>query len=262
MNKTIIETHKIDKDTPSRIRAAMTVVKINQTDLAEQIGVTRAAVSAWLNRDPDKRSAISPAALEKMSGVLLVSPDWIDGTSDAGGITEMEFNALEEIDNLPSKEWFLKLVKRIVDENSSSDGFEDPSMGYMDDTLTVHTIDFDYVDDRMVMNVDISKKTTRTIESLTELAWPLFMAKRIDEINNTKKTKRRYQLLLINPPLLNQVAYEGFAYQARMMGVMVSIRNTADEIEISNLVIDPFFQDEERWPKSVIEAKEKFFNKR
>jgi hypothetical protein len=46
------------------------------------------------------------------------------------------------------------------------------------------------------------------------------------------------------------------------MGVMVSIRNTADEIEISNLVIDPFFQDEERWPKSVIEAKEKFFNKR
>ena len=71
-------------DTPTRIRLAMGALKLNQSDLAEQMGVTRASVSSWLNRDAERRTAMSSPALEKMAGVLRVSQDWIVGISKEG----------------------------------------------------------------------------------------------------------------------------------------------------------------------------------
>ena len=258
--------HNIDEvldatDTPTRIRLAMGALKLNQSDLAEQMGVTRASVSSWLNRDAERRTAMSSPALEKMAGVLRVSQDWIVGISKEGA-PDMELTLeqlRQEIEYLPTKEVFLKEVRGNIDEEEDqmlSLGFDDCCLGYMGDNYDDNAIEYDYISRGLVLSLDISKKTTRNLDSLTELAWPLFMARRIDETNGRKN--RRYQLILINPPLVNRDVYDKFAHQSKMMGVQVSIRHDADPVEIANLIADPHFKDGiKRWPKDLVEAVEK-----
>jgi len=252
-------------NTPTRIRLAMTALKLNQSDLADKMSVTRASVSSWLNRDIDRRTAISASALETMAGVLRVTPDWIVGVSETGG-PDMDLSLKEELrhelEYLPTKEQFLKQIRTFVDEEAAdflAVGFDDCSIGYMGEGFSSSSLEFDYVNGSLVLALDISKKTTRTLDTLTELVWPLFIAKKIDEINGKKH--RRYQLMLINPPLVNFDVYSTFAYQSRMMGVQVGIRDSADAKEISNLIADPHFEDGiQRWPKDIVDAVEKARN--
>ena len=264
MRKSYQDTDKVLKatDTVIRIRSAMGALKLNQSELAEQMGVTRAMVSAWLNRDEGRRTAISSSALEIMAGVLRVCPDWIVGISKEGG-PDMDISLEElrqEIEYLPTKEVFLKHVRRNIDQEEDpmlSIGFDDCALGYMGDNYDDNTIIYDYINESLVLNLDISKKQQRSLDSLTELAWPLFMARRIDETNGRRN--RRYQLVLINPPLLNVDIYEKFSHQSRMMGVQVSIRHVADAKEIANLIADPLFHDGiKRWPQNLVNAQEKY----
>lgn len=264
-------TSKVDKDKvlnatdmPTRIRLAMSALKLNQSDLADQIGVTRAMVSAWLNRDEGRRTAISSSALETMAAVLSVSQDWIVGVSTEGGLN-MDLSSEEfrqEIEYLPTKEAFMKQIRDNIDgeeDQMLGVGFDDCSLGYMGDNYDDKEIKYDYINGSLVLNLDISKKTTRNLDALTELAWPLFMAKRIDETNGRKN--RRYQLILINPPLVSREVYDRFSHQSKMMGVQVSIRHEADAKEIANLIADPFFQDGiKRWPQDLVNAQEKYRN--
>jgi|TARA_R110002096_G_scaffold5263_1_gene24649 transcriptional regulator with XRE-family HTH domain len=252
---------RIDNDTidiPTRIRLAMTALGLNQSDLADQMGVTRASVSSWLNRDADRRTAMSSSALEKMAGVLRVNRDWIVGDSKDGGPDMdllLEEELKHELEYLPTHELFLKEVRNIINEEEDdpflSAGFNDCSLGYMGSSYDSNSITYDYINERIILNVDIVRKAHRNLESLTELAWPLFMAKRIDEING--RPTRRYQLMLINPPLLNRDVYDKFSHESAMMGVQVSIRDKADAKEIANLIADPNFKDGiDRWPESFV----------
>lgn len=253
-----MQAHCTILDTPTRIRLAMAALVLNQSDLAEQMGVTRASVSSWLNRDADRRTAMSSSALEKMAGVLRVSQDWIVGDSKDGGPNmdlSLEEELKHELEYLPTHEQFLKAVRTIINEEEDdaflSAGFNDCSLGYMGSSYDSNSITYDYVSEKLILNVDIVKKSYRNLESLTELAWPLFMAKRIDEING--RPSRRYQLMLINPPLLNRSVYDKFSHESAMMGIQVSIRDTADAKEIANLIADPNFKDGiDRWPEHFV----------
>ena len=252
-------------DTPTRIRLAMTAFNLNQSDLADQMGVTRASVSSWLNRDADRRTAMSSSALETMAGVLHVSQDWIVGVSEEGGPNmdlALEEELKNELEHLPTHEQFLKLIKNNVNDEDDEYlpiGFDDCSLGYMGSKYDGNSIDYDYVNGEIVLKIDISKKTIRTLESLTDLAWPLIMAKRIDEISG--RPSRRYQLMLINPPLINRDVYDKFSHQSKMIGIQVSIRDVADAKEIANLIADPLFEDgAKRWPQDFVDAVDKYRN--
>jgi len=173
-----------------------------------------------------------------MAGVLRVSQDWIVGDSKDGG-PDMDLSLEEfrqEIEYLPTKEMFLKQVMNAVKSKSDilSKGFDDCSLGYMGENYEDNAIKYDYVSESLVLNLNISKKTTRNLEDLTELAWPLLMAKRIDKTNGVKN--RLYQLMLINPSLVNEKVYYNFKHQSRMMGVEVEMSHYPEEHKIANLI--------------------------
>ena len=55
--KTPMETQQVKALEPYlRVKYLMKTLGMNQSQLAEEMGVTRAAVSAWLNRDAERRS--------------------------------------------------------------------------------------------------------------------------------------------------------------------------------------------------------------
>ena len=50
---TTMETHNSTLEPYVRVKYLMQTIGMNQSQLAEEMGVTRAAVSAWLNRDAE-----------------------------------------------------------------------------------------------------------------------------------------------------------------------------------------------------------------
>lgn len=245
-------------DETDRVRLAMRYLNLNQSELAEVMGVTRAAVSAWLHKSPERRMQPSAQTHIKMAEALNVTVEWITGALDTGGpdMNEVLVRSLQEIkDQLPSLDVFLNEVDNCFkdeDDEFLSVGFNDRELGYIGHDFEVDKIAYDYVGENIILNVDISKKPYRSFERLTELVWPLLMAKRIDE--TAGRSKRRYQLLLINPPQSNrQTMYEYFIHQSRLLGVQVSVREKADAQETCNLIADPFFKDGvSRWPQPFV----------
>jgi len=252
-------------DAPTRVRMAMMSLDLNQTELAEQMSVTRAAVSAWLNRNADRRTTIGPSALSKMSEILNVTQDWISGATIEGGPavdSSLENLIRSEAEQLPTTEQLLKLVKDMVSREAPelTIGFEKSALGYLDFNYKNTEFEYDFLGADLALNIDVSKKTSRSLDSLTALVWPLLMAKKIDEINGT--AKRRYQLILISPPVSNQAVYGWFVHQSRMLGIEVSSRDNADEREIANFIIDPNFQDGAlRWPQDLLDYQKGFFER-
>jgi transcriptional regulator with XRE-family HTH domain len=242
-----------------RIRLALQNKGMNQTQLAEEMGVTRAAVSAWLNRDAERRTPIGKSSLNKMAKILHINPNWVTGDSPDGGVPVAR-SAVEQLNapQLPSVSTFISRVRRVVlDERLDlDDGFEHAFIRTLGHDYDPVRFDFNFVSDEIVLSVDIHRnKTTRHHDTLAELLWPLLMAKRVDEINC--REKRRYQLILINP--IDDPKEVTFAHQARMLGIEVALRDDEDVKSIANLIVDPQFKDGlKRWPKELLDYQAAF----
>jgi len=241
-----------------RIKYVMKTKGMNQSQFAEEMGVTRAAVSAWLNRDAERRSSIGKSSLYKMSDILNVTPEWIMGDSPEGGIPiEGAFADALTAPQTPSATAFMSSVREIVLEERPEfkEGFDFPFITTLGHDYEPIKFDFDFLGHKIALCVDIYRnKTPRVCETLPPLLWPLLMAKRMDEVNG--KEKRRYQLLLINPSAEAKEieCSKSFAHQARMLGIEVAIRDEENVKSIANLIIDPRFEDgAKRWPKELLD---------
>jgi len=250
----IIETLTLEPY--QRVKYVMKTKGMNQSQFAEEMGVTRAAVSAWLNRDAERRSSIGKSSLYKMSDILNVTPEWIMGDSPDGGVP-IEGDIADSLmtPQPPSAASFMGSVREIVlDERSElKEGFDFPfitTLGYDYEPIK---FDFDFLGDKIALCVNIYRnKTPQNYDLLPSLLWPLLMAKRMDEVNG--REKRRYQLLLINPSADAKERANGksFAHQARMLGIEVAFRDGEDVKSIANLIIDPQFEDgAKRWPEGL-----------
>ncbi|WP_063801356.1 XRE family transcriptional regulator [Burkholderia ubonensis] len=77
------------KTLADRLRAALVEAKMNQSELARRVGVTRGAVSFWLNGDTTN---LAGENLLKVAFVLSVSPTWL-----ANGRGKMKAASAQEI---------------------------------------------------------------------------------------------------------------------------------------------------------------------
>lgn len=261
---TTMETKQVKALEPFiRVKYLMQTIGINQSQLAEQMGVTRAAVSAWLNRDAERRSEIGRSSIIKMSDILKVNPDWITGESKEGG-PELNGAILDSLttQQTPSSTSFMGDVRKLVlDEQPDFDkGFDFPFLITVGHDYEPIKFDFDFIDSRIALIVDIYRnKTPRNSDTLPQLLWNFQMAKRLDEMNGAEK--RRYQLVLIHPQASEKERDDAssFAHQARMLGIEVAIRDSEDVKSIANLIIDPQFKDgEKRWPKELLDYQASF----
>jgi transcriptional regulator with XRE-family HTH domain len=254
-----METQQVKALEPyQRVKFVMKTKGMNQSQFAEAMGVTRAAVSSWLNRDAERRSPIGNYSLYRMSEILNVTPEWITGDSLEGGIPiEGAIADALTAPQTPSVLTFMSSVRGIVLEERPEfkEGFEFPFITTLGHDYEPIKFDFDFLGPNIALCVDIYRnKTPRVCETLPPLLWPLLMAKRMDEVNG--KEKRRYQLLLINPTAeaKERECSKSFAHQARMLGIEVAIRDEEDVKSIANLIIDPRFEDgEKRWPKELLD---------
>jgi transcriptional regulator with XRE-family HTH domain len=242
-----------------RIRLVLKTKGMNQTQLAEAMGVTRAAVSAWLNRDAERRTPIGNSSLMKMAKILYINPKWITGDSPDGGVPIAQ-SVVEQLNapQLPSASTFITSVRSVVlgERPDLEPGFEYPfitALGHDYEPVKFH---FSFVNEEIALSVDIYRnKTPRHQDALTQLLWPLLMAKRVDEINC--REKRRYQLILINSS--DDPKETTFAHQARMLGIEVALRDEEDVKSIANLIIDPQFKDgAKRWPQKLLDYQATF----
>ena len=260
---TTMETHNSTLEPYVRVKYLMQTIGMNQSQLAEEMGVTRAAVSAWLNRDAERRSEIGRSSIIKMSDILKVNPDWISGESQEGG-PELNGAIVDSLttQQTPSSTSFMSDVKKLVldEQPDFYKGFDSPfliTVGYDYEPIK---FDFDFIDSRIALVVDIYRnKTPRNSDTLPQLLWNFQMAKRLDEMNGAEK--RRYQLVLIHPQASEKERDDAssFAHQARMLGIEVAIRDSEDVKSIANLIIDPQFKDgEKRWPKELLDYQASF----
>lgn len=253
-------------DPYQRVKFVMKTNGMNQSQFAEEMGVTRAAVSAWLNRDAERRSPIGKSSLYKMSEILNVTPEWIMGDSPEGGIPVVGIFADDiTASQTPSAIAFMSNVKELVLEERPEfkEGFDFPFITTLDYDYEPIKFDFDFLGHNIALCVDIYRnKTPRACSSLSPLLWPLLMAKRMDEVNGKKK--RRYQLLLVNPSAdaKELEKSKSFAHQARMLGIEVAIRQEENVKSIANLIIDPQFEDgAKRWPKELLDYQSGFMGR-
>ena len=258
MDTTMQSTETQALEPYQRVKYVMKTKGMNQSQFAEEMGVTRAAVSAWLNRDAERRSSIGDSSLYRMSDILKVTPEWIMGDSLEGGIPiEGAIADALTAPQTPSVLTFMSSVRGVVLEERPEfkEGFDFPFITTLGHDYEPIKFDFDFLGDKIALCVDIYRnKTPRVCETLPPLLWPLLMAKRMDEVNG--KEKRRYQLLLINPTAdaKERECSKSFAHQARMLGIEVAIRDEEDVKSIANLIIDPRFEDgEKRWPKELLD---------
>jgi len=245
-------------DPYQRVKFVMKTNGMNQSQFAEEMGVTRAAVSAWLNRDTERRSPIGKSSLYKMSEILNVTPEWLAGDSQEGGIPVIGSLADDiTASQTPSSATFMRSIKGLVLEERPDlyEGFDFPFITTLGHDYEPVKFDFDFIGSKIVLCVDIYRnKAPRAYDTLPPLLWPLLMAKRMDEVNG--REKRRYQLLLINPSAdaKEREGSKSFAHQARMLGIEVAIRDEENVKSIANLIIDPQFKDgEKRWPKELLD---------
>ena len=261
--KTPMETQQTALAPYLRVKYLMKTIGMNQSQLAEEMGVTRAAVSAWLNRDADRRSEIARSSIIKMSDILKVNPEWITGESTDGG-PELNGAIVDSLttQQTPSSTSFMSDVKKLVlDEQPNFDkGFDFPFLITVGHDYEPIKFDFDFIDSRIALIVDIYRnKTPRNSDTLPHLLWNFQMAKRLDEMNGAEK--RRYQLVLIHPQASEKERDDAssFAHQARMLGIEVAIRDSEDVKSIANLIIDPKFKDgSKRWPKELLDYQASF----
>ena len=167
-----------------RVKYLMQTIGMNQSQLAEQMGVTRAAVSAWLNRDAERRSEIARSSIIKMSDILKVNPDWITGESQEGG-PELNGAIVDSLttQQTPSSTSFMSDVRKLVlDEQPNFDkGFDFPFLITVGHDYEPIKFDFDFIDSRIALIVDIYRnKTPRNSDTLPCLLWNFQMAKRLD----------------------------------------------------------------------------------
>jgi len=249
-----------------RIKYVMKTKGLNQSQFAEEMGVTRAAVSAWLNRDAERRSSIGKSSLYKMSDILNVTPEWIMGDSPEGGIPIVgAFAEILTAPQVPSTFTFMSSVREVTLEERPDleEGFDFPfitTLGYDYEPIR---FDCDFLGAKIALCVDIYRnKTPRNCDMLPSLLWPLLMVKRVDEMNGNEK--RRYQLVLINPTAgaKERACCKSFAHQARMLGIEVALREGESVKSIANLIIDPQFEDgAKRWPKELLDYQAGFTNR-
>ena len=262
--KTPMETQQVKALEPYlRVKYLMKTLGMNQSQLAEEMGVTRAAVSAWLNRDADRRSEIARSSIIKMSDILKVNPEWITGESTDGG-PELNGAIIDSLTTQqpPSSSSFMSDVKKLVlDEQPGFEkGFDFPFIITVGHDYEPIRFDFDFLDSRLALIVDIYRnKTPRNSDFLPQLLWNFQMVKRLDEMSSAEK--RRYQLVLIHPSASEkeQDDNRSFAHQARMLGIEVAIRDSEDVKSIANLILDPQFKDgANRWPKELLDYQATF----
>lgn len=183
-----------------RIRTALIHAKINFSDLAQSLDVSRAAVSQWVHLSKDRHMRPSNDNIQRIAEVTKVDPAWLAGLTDEGGPGPVDKRLIHR------ERFARRRQRRDVIEMWLQNGVTDDSRNKLKhnfgQTLRINDLDlpFRYASSKLVANYQIVPADTLLRPSFLQniLApglWNLAVVHQSDE--DARNTERKHIMFVL-----------------------------------------------------------------
>lgn len=169
-----------------RIRTALIHAKINFSDLAKSLEVSRAAVSQWVHLDQERHVRPSDENLQKIANVTGVDRAWLSGESDENAPPPIEKRMLYR-ERFARRRQRRDVIETWLINGVTEDGANRLKRNF-DQTLRINELDlhFGYASSKVIFNYQIVPADTLLRPSflqnmLAPSLWNLAIAHQSDE---------------------------------------------------------------------------------